>query len=140
MLKTIFIILALAYVAFPRDLLPDWIVGFGWIDDLVVLYLLWRYILRGAAKAGPGGPRQSENGSARDDRPGRFQNKSPYDILQIEPNATAVEIRRAYRALANKYHPDKIAHLGPEFQALAEEKFKEIQQAYDVLTKGAGKS
>ncbi len=139
-LKTLFVILALAYVAFPRDLLPDWFVGFGWIDDLIVLYLLWRFFFRVAGTAGAGGPRDSEHGAAPEDRPGQFDKKSPYDVLEIEPDATEADIHRAYRTLANKYHPDKTAHLGPEFQALAEEKFKEIQQAYDVLTKGAGKA
>ena len=140
MLKTIIIILALAYVAFPRDLLPDWFVGFGWIDDLLVLYLLWRFFFRSAGTAGTGGPHDYGPGAAPEDRPGQFQKKSPYDVLEIGPDASQSDIRRAYRNLANKYHPDKTAHLGPEFQALAEEKFKEIQQAYDVLTKGTGKS
>ena len=140
MLKTVFIILALAYVAFPRDLLPDWLIGFGWIDDLIVLYLLWRFFLRGAGTAGTRGPHEQGHGAAQPDRPGQFQKKSPCEVLEIEPDATKAEIRRAYRTLANRYHPDKTAHLGPEFQALAEEKFKEIQQAYDILIKGAGKS
>ncbi len=140
MLKTIFIILALAYIAFPRDLLPDWFIGLGWIDDLIVLYLLWRFFLRGVGTAGTGGPRAGGEGAAREERPGQFQKKSPYDVLEIKPDASQSEIRRAYRTLANKYHPDKSAHLGPEFQALAEEKFKEIQQAYDVLTRGNRKS
>lgn len=134
-IKTLFVILALAYVAFPRDLLPDWFIGLGWIDDLIVLYLLWRFFFRGVEPAGTFRPGSGEHGTA-EDRPGRFQKKSPYDVLEIEPDASQSEIRRAYRTLANKYHPDKSAHLGPEFQALAEEKFKEIQAAYDVLTKG----
>lgn len=136
MLKTILIILTLAYVAFPRDLLPDWFVGFGWIDDLIVLYLLWRFFLRGGGPAGTFRTHTGGHGTA-EDRPDQVQKKSPYDVLEIEPDASQSEIRRAYRTLANKYHPDKTAHLGPEFQALAEEKFIEIQQAYDVLTKRA---
>ena len=139
-LKTLFVILALAYIAFPRDLLPDWLIGLGWIDDLIVLYLLWRFFLRGGGTAGAGGPQEGGHGAAQEDRPGQFQKKSPYDVLEIGADASQSDIRRAYRNLANKYHPDKTAHLGPEFQALAEEKFKEIQQAYDVLTKGTGKS
>ncbi len=139
MLKTIFIILALAYVAFPRDLLPDWLIGLGWIDDLIVLYLLWRFFFRGVGTAGAGGHREGGHGTAEKDRPGQFQKKSPHDVLEIEPDASQSEIHRAYRTLANKYHPDKTAHLGPEFQALAEEKFKEIQESYDLLTKGSSK-
>ena len=134
-LKTIIIILALAYLVFPRDLLPDWLVGFGWIDDIVVLYLLWRFFLRGAV-AGRNGKEGEYHGERHSQsQAGQVQPKSPYDILEIEPGASKDEIHKAYRALANKYHPDKIAHLGTEFQKLAEEKFKEIQAAYDFLTK-----
>lgn len=134
-LKTLFIILALAYLAFPRDLLPDWLIGFGWIDDIVVLYLLWRFFLRGAVARQAGGAGQYRNRGDSENHTGRVQPKNPYDILEIEPGASKEQIHKAYRTLANKYHPDKIAHLGAEFQALAEEKFKEIQAAYDYLTK-----
>jgi len=134
-LKTLFIILALAYLAFPRDLLPDWLIGFGWIDDIVVLYLLWRFFLRGAVARQAGGAGQYRNRGDSENHTGQVQPKNPYDILEIEPGASKEQIHKAYRTLANKYHPDKIAHLGAEFQALAEEKFKEIQAAYDYLTK-----
>ena len=134
-LKTIFIILALAYLAFPRDLLPDWLIGFGWIDDIVVLYLLWRFFLRGAVSGQDGGAGEYRHRRNSQGQTGQVQPKSPYDILEVEPGASKDEIHKAYRTLANKYHPDKIAHLGEEFQTLAEEKFKEIQAAYDYLTK-----
>ncbi len=133
MLKIILTILAFAYVAFPRDLLPDWFLGIGWIDDLLVLYLLWRYFFRGAVSKGSRRPHEYEQNSGRASRQNSFQKKTPYEVLEISPGASSSEIRQAYRTLANKYHPDKAAHLGPEFQALAEEKFKEIQQAYDEL-------
>jgi len=134
-LKTIFIILALAYLAFPRDLLPDWLIGFGWIDDIVVLYLLWRFFLRGAVSRQDGGAGEYRHQRNSQSQAGPVQPKSPYEILEVEPGASQDEIHKAYRTLANKYHPDKIAHLGDEFQELAEEKFKEIQSAYDYLTK-----
>jgi len=53
--------------------------------------------------------------------------KSLYEILQINEDATAVEIKKAYRSLAKKYHPD--INKSPK----AEEKFKEINSAYEVL-------
>ncbi len=49
-------------------------------------------------------------------------------------SASTEEIKHAYRELAGKYHPDKLEHLGDEFKALAEMRFKEIQQAYQELT------
>jgi len=58
----------------------------------------------------------------------------PYTILGINRAASAAEIKSAYRKLATKYHPDKAAASTPEIQKLAEEKFRTIKEAYDVLT------
>jgi DnaJ like chaperone protein len=54
-------------------------------------------------------------------------------VLGLDRGASRDEIQKAYRALANKYHPDKVQHLGEEFRALAEDRFKEIRQAYVSL-------
>ena len=59
----------------------------------------------------------------------------PYAVLGIAPDASPEEIKKAYKELAGKYHPDKVHHLGDDFQALAEKRFKEIQEAYHKLTK-----
>ena len=42
-------------------------------------------------------------------------------------------IKRSYRQLSMKYHPDKVAHLGDEFKSVAEDKMKEINSAYDYF-------
>ena len=47
------------------------------------------------------------------------------------------EIKKAYRKLSMQYHPDKVRHLGEEFRLVAEEKMKEINQAYDFFKKQA---
>jgi hypothetical protein len=60
--------------------------------------------------------------------------KSPYEILGISPHASPDEISVAYRQMAKQYHPDRVAHLGPEFQSMAEERMKEINAAYQELT------
>ena len=61
-----------------------------------------------------------------------------YKILGIEKGATNDEIRKAYRRMAMKCHPDKVAHLGPEFQRDAETKFKRVNEAYERIKKSRG--
>ena len=58
-----------------------------------------------------------------------------YAILGLEPGADKESVKKAYRKLSMKYHPDKVSHLGEEFRSVAEEKMKEINAAYDFLTK-----
>lgn len=60
-----------------------------------------------------------------------------YEILGLEPGASAEEIKSAYRKLSMQYHPDKVAHLGEEFRRVAEEKMKELNEAYQYLKKNA---
>lgn len=56
---------------------------------------------------------------------------NPYDVLGVSPNATDEEIKKAYRALSRKYHPD--ANVNNPDRERAEERFKEIQQAYNQI-------
>ncbi|GAA4803085.1 TerB family tellurite resistance protein [Litoribaculum gwangyangense] len=69
-----------------------------------------------------------------------FYNSSDnaYKILEIEKNASVDAIKRAYRIMAKKYHPDKVRHLGKEHQEGAEEKFRQVQMAYEQLQKERG--
>ena len=59
--------------------------------------------------------------------------KSPYEVLGISPSATDDEVKKAYRELSRKYHPD--SYVNNPLAELAEEKFKEVQQAYDQIMK-----
>ena len=58
-----------------------------------------------------------------------------YKILELEKGATPQEVKKAYRRMAKKFHPDKVQHLGPEHQKGAEEKFRKVQEAYEQLQK-----
>lgn len=59
--------------------------------------------------------------------------KNPYDVLGVSQNASDDEIKKAYRDLSRKYHPD--ANVNNPLADLAEEKFKEVQEAYDEIMK-----
>ena len=63
---------------------------------------------------------------------------SDYAVLGIEPTATDEEVKKAYRQMAIRYHPDKVASLGEEYQHGAKEKFQKIQESYDTIKKSRG--
>lgn len=60
-------------------------------------------------------------------------NKNPYEVLGVSPGASDDEIKRVYREMSRKYHPD--ANIDNPLADLAEEKFKEVQEAYDTIMK-----
>ena len=64
--------------------------------------------------------------------------KDYYEVLGVDKNASADEIKKAYRKMAIKYHPDKVATLGEDVQKAAEEKFKAVSQAYEAICKERG--
>ena len=63
---------------------------------------------------------------------------SDYKVLGIEPTATDDEVKKAYRKMAIKFHPDKVAQMGDEYQKGAKEKFQKIQEAYDAIKQRRG--
>lgn len=58
-----------------------------------------------------------------------------YRILEVERSATDEEVKKAYRKMAVKYHPDKVSHLGEDYRKNAEEKIKAVNEAYDKIKK-----
>lgn len=61
-----------------------------------------------------------------------------YTILGIDPSATDDEVKKAYREMAKKNHPDKVSYLGEDVRKDAEKKFQEINDAYDRIKKQRG--
>lgn len=61
-----------------------------------------------------------------------------YEVLEITPEATDAEVKKAYKKMAVKYHPDKVSYLGEEFQKSAKEKFQKVNEAYEQIKKERG--
>jgi DnaJ like chaperone protein len=139
------------YALSPYDLVPDFLVGWGWLDDLIILGLLWRYLYspirkkynyakayqeytqsaRSDSREGFSSDKRTSGSDSRSRKDGNLND--PWSVLGIGRNASAEDIKRAYRQLAMTYHPDKVIHLGEEFRELAENRFVEIQRAYQEL-------
>lgn len=123
---------ALLYVLLPVDLMPDFWPLVGWIDDLLAIglagWLLWRN-WKGRMGEAPPPPASAANGAES-----ATSDDDPYAVLGVRRGATGDELRQAYRDRMAEYHPDKVAHLGPELRKLAEKKTLEIQRAYERLT------
>lgn len=149
-MRLLLTILGVCYALSPYDLFPDFFVGWGWLDDLIILFLLWKYFYapmkkrfryanayqkyRQAFQKGNG------NGTAANGTSGSAYHfdengieKDPWRILGVGRDASPEQIKKAYKGLAMKYHPDKVMHLGEEFKVLADKRFKEIQKAYMEL-------
>lgn len=58
-----------------------------------------------------------------------------YKILEIEQSATDDEVKKAYRRMAMKYHPDKLTHMGEDFQKAGQDKFRMVNEAYQAIKK-----
>src|SRR2546430_10792065 len=64
----------------------------------------------------------------------RLALKNYYELLEIVSTASSDEVKRAFRAQIAKYHPDKVQHLGKEFQEMAAGRAAELTEAYRVLS------
>jgi DnaJ like chaperone protein len=148
MMRLLLLLFLLGYLASPYDLFPDFFLGPGWIDDLILVGLYcWYFFVYRRKRSGYKDNHQGTHGTragkgqdrfreARDSEQGFRKNgslKDAYSVLGVSRNASPETIRTAYRRLAGQYHPDKVVHLGEEFRELADRRFKEIQAAYDEL-------
>ena len=140
-LKKWLIIIAVLYLVFPRDLIPDFLgSGLGLIDDLSLIALL-TYFYRSRLREYTARTTQESGGQDERGRSSHAQTEAsessfdPYHILGIDSSASGEEIQAAYKARMHEYHPDKVTHLGEELQKVAHRKAVEIQQAYEQLRK-----
>ena len=69
---------------------------------------------------------------------GSAARKDPYRVLGLESSATDEEVKKAYRRLAMKYHPDKVEGMGEEVKKNAEAQFREINEAYEQIKTARG--
>jgi len=60
--------------------------------------------------------------------------KNYYQLLEIAPTSSADEVKRAFRQQIARYHPDKVQHLGREFQEMAADRAAELTEAYRILS------
>jgi DnaJ-domain-containing protein 1 len=95
---------------------------------IVLALIVWR-IVRHLV------PRPSERASESRGNPAADGPRDPYAVLGITAGASRAEITHAYRDQMKRYHPDRVADLGPELQQTAHRMTLEIQRAYDVLTR-----
>jgi len=149
-LKIILVLFGLAYLISPVDIIPDLLLPYvGWIDDGVVIWTIihlirygelpWFFFKKKAKKNRVGREQNPPGNTGKTQKNRGEQNnescslKSAHEILGISANATLREIHTAYKEKIKQYHPDKVSHLGDEFSDLANEKFLEIQNAYEVM-------
>jgi len=81
---------------------------------------------------GFGGGRGREGNSSASSSSAGYK-KDPYKVLGIDSSASDEEIKKAYRRMAMKYHPDKVEGMGDEVKKNAEAQFREINEAYETL-------
>jgi len=134
---------AILYILSAIDFIPDVFPIFGRLDDLAVaIGLVWFFTSwlpenrhriywfksQSRDETSTGGGERSERVAGNP-----APEFDPFKILNVSRGASSGEIKHAYREMLSKYHPDKVAHLGQEFQQMAHGKVIEITKAYEML-------
>lgn len=88
---------------------------------------------QGPWHANPWGGNPWDPGQQNQSNSQSHEAKSPYEVLGVKPTVSKSELAARYRELVQQYHPDKVAHLAPEFREVAEQRMKEINAAYSLL-------
>lgn len=148
------LVLLVLYVLSPVDLVPDVLGLPGRLDDLLVaaaglfyLHQLQRRKPGSGKRPGAGRNRDKPRGSTGEQTEGAgFEDRvpggyrDPYEVMGLPPETPVEEIRRHYKEQLLRYHPDRVQHLGEEFQDLAEQKTKDLNSAFEeILHERGGK-
>ncbi len=99
---------------------------------VVIAYLSFRYVIKSFKEVSS---RQNPGNNSPDNLENAKTEEEYRQILGINVGDSPETIRKKYKELIAKYHPDKVQHLGVEFQEIAEKKTKEIMEAYDFFRK-----
>jgi len=144
------LVLCVLYVLSPADLFPDFLGLPGRVDDLLVA-LGTLFYLYANSKRVPGSGRSRKAGDARGARQeerrksegaypgaGGRTHEDPYEVLGATRDENLDAIRRRYKEKLLQYHPDRVHHLGEEFQEMAERRTKAITEAYQRILRERG--
>jgi len=144
--------LCVLYVLSPVDLLPDFLGVPGRLDDLLLalgtLFYLY-YASKKAPSTGSSGRERASSGGRQGQKDpggseGAHSRKSarhsvdPYEVLGVDRGEDFEAIRSRYKEKLLQYHPDRVQHLGKEFEEMAERKTKEITEAYQQILRERG--
>lgn len=144
------LVLILLYILSPIDLVPDFLGLPGRVDDILAAVLGYLYLQRmqrdkrgtqSRARSSRSSPWENARGSRAgpgSDKGNASQPLDPYQVLEVPPEAPLEEIRSRYKELLLRYHPDRVQHLGREFQELADRRTKEINAAFDAVLRERG--
>lgn len=91
-----------------------------------------------ASSFGNGGYSYSQGRNSSSRSSSNSYTKDPYKVLGIDSSATDEEVKKAYRRMAMKYHPDKVESMGEEMKKNAEAQFREINEAYEQIKTARG--
>ncbi len=104
-----------------------------WLVVAIIAYFLVGWVKSTTARGKARGTKRSTRSTPPAPSP-RPSNRPPHEVLGIERGASDEEIRKAYKQLARRYHPDAVVNETAEVQAVATRRFREVNEAFHTLT------